>query len=82
MTCYKRYAVNPKHITTKIDLDKIPTLLNKKIKTKKPQTVSIRNHQFIETLLPIKSTCYKCSLPFWGIGYQGLYCQSKSTRER
>jgi hypothetical protein len=61
----------------KFDLDKIPTYLNKKIKTKKTPNSSTRNHNFVDNLYyNSKSTCSKCNQAFWGIGFQGLVCQS------
>lgn len=61
----------------KYDLDKIPMFVNKKLKLKKNSSSSMRGHNFSDcSFLTLKSSCCKCNLPFWGIGYQGLMCQS------
>ncbi len=61
----------------KIDFEKIPIFNNKKIKMKKNPSENFRGHVFMEMQMPVKSYCTKCNLPFWGIGFQGLICQSK-----
>jgi hypothetical protein len=77
VTFVKRFNLPVKSIG-KFDLDKIPTYLSKKIKTKKlPNSAhSARNHHFVDNLtLSSKLTCSKCAQAFWGIGFQGLICQ-------
>jgi hypothetical protein len=62
----------------KLEIEKIPVFVNKKSKTKKPANHSVRGHNFTEySFLTVKPVCSKCNMPFWGIGYQGLICQSK-----
>jgi hypothetical protein len=78
VTFVKRFNIPIKNIG-KFELDKIPTYLNKKLKTKKlPNTShSLRNHNFMDNLYyTSKATCTKCNQAFWGIGFQGLVCQS------
>ena len=79
VTFVKRFNLPIKYIG-KMELDKIPTYLSKKIKTKKmPGTShSMRNHTFVDNLyLSSRVTCQKCNQAFWGIGFQGLICQSE-----
>jgi len=76
VTFVKRFNI-PIKMIGKFELDKIPTYLNKKIKTKKTPNSSTRNHNFVDNLYyNSKSTCSKCNQSFWGIGFQGLVCQS------
>jgi len=76
VTFVKRFNI-PIKMIGKFELDKIPTYLNKKIKTKKTPNSSTRNHNFVDNLYyNSKSTCSKCNQAFWGIGFQGLVCQS------
>ena len=80
VTFVKRFNLPIKSIG-KFELDKIPTYLSKKIKTKKipPSSYSTRNHNFVDNLyLTSKLTCSKCNQAFWGIGFQGLICQSRA----
>lgn len=75
-TFCKRYNIPVKAIG-RTDIDKIPTYLNKKLKSKKPLSCSSRNHYFVENIFSSsKLTCVRCNQPFWGIGYQGYICQS------
>ena len=79
VTFTKRYNLPIKTIG-KFELDKIPTYLSKKIKTKKMTSTnhSARNHNFADYLfLSSRTTCLKCNQAFWGIGSQGLICQSE-----
>jgi hypothetical protein len=77
VTFVKRLNLPIKHIG-KVDLDKIPTFVNKKPKLKKSSSSSTRSHSFIDcSFLNPKLVCFKCNCPFWGIGYQGIICQSK-----
>ncbi len=59
-----------------MELDKFPTFVNKKFKNKKQQGNANKNHNFFDHSFPVKTLCYKCNFPFWGIGCQGLQCQS------
>lgn len=65
----------------KVDIDKIPSFVSKKVKGSKKAVAgqsSVKGHCFIDcAFLSVRSVCVKCSLPFWGIGYQGMICQSK-----
>ena len=72
----KRYSL-PKQIG-KVDLEKLPTFVNKKLKLKKASPITCRSHVFVELLeTSSRATCLVCIKPFWGIGYQGFVCQSK-----
>ena len=76
-TFVKRFNLPIKQIG-KIDMEKIPTFLNKKAKLKKNSSSSTRGHSFIDcSFLNPKLVCAKCGYLFWGIGYQGIICQSK-----
>lgn len=76
VTFIKKFNLPIKYIG-KYELDKVPTFINKKFKLKKSPVTSVRGHNFADSFVSVKSTCLKCGLPFWGIGYQGLICQSK-----
>lgn len=81
-TYVKRYNLPLKHLG-KIDIDKVPTFVNKKFKIKKTHNSTARGHNFIEFLFPnCKSLCVKCKQPFWGIGNQGLICQKSKCEIR
>jgi hypothetical protein len=74
-TLIKRYNLPIKHIG-KYDVEKIPMFMQKKSKLKKSSSNSSRGHNFLDNFfISSKSLCHKCSLPFWGIGYQGVSCQ-------
>ncbi|RNA21970.1 Rho guanine nucleotide exchange factor 12, partial [Brachionus plicatilis] len=74
-TFIKRFNLPVKQIG-KYDIDKIPIFFNKKLKAKKNSTYSVRGHSLIDSVFFLKrSVCFRCSQPFWGIGYQGLACQ-------
>lgn len=74
-TLIKRYNLPIKHIG-KYDVEKIPMFMQKKSKIKKNSSNSSRGHTFLDNFfISSKSLCSKCSLPFWGIGYQGVMCQ-------
>jgi hypothetical protein len=76
-TFVKRFNLPVKQIG-KVDLDKIPTFVNKKPKLKKSSSNSTRGHSFIDcSFLNPKLVCAKCGYSFWGIGFQGIICQSK-----
>lgn len=65
----------------KLDVDKIPIFVSKKVKSikKSANQSNIKGHCFVDcSFLSVKSTCLKCGQPFWGIGYQGMICQSKT----
>ncbi len=78
VTFLKRYNLPIKQIG-KVELEKIPTFINKKPpKLKKTSSSSQRGHNFIDcSFLNPKLVCAKCNCSFWGIGYQGIICQSK-----
>lgn len=76
MTFLKRYVTGMKSIS-KYDLDKFPSFNNKKVKVKKLPEKMTKGHSFFEQIFALKTVCFKCNLPFWGIGTQGLQCQSK-----
>jgi hypothetical protein len=78
-TFVKKFSLPIKHIG-KIELDKIPMFVNKKSKMKKysSSNQSSRGHSFVENqFLSSKAVCCKCNQAFWGVGTQGLICQSK-----
>lgn len=76
-TFVKRLGLPLKQIG-KCDLDKIPMFLNKKLKLKKNSSCSVRGHNFVDCYFSsVKAICSRCNQPFWGIGHQGLICQSK-----
>lgn len=66
----------------KVDIDKIPVFVMSKKAAKsgkKPSTsqITVKGHCFVDcAFLSVRSVCVKCSMPFWGIGYQGMICQS------
>ena len=75
-TFIKRFGLPVKQIG-KYEIDKIPIFFNKKLKLKKNSTYSVRGHSLIDSVFFLKkSLCCRCNQPFWGIGYQGLTCQS------
>ena len=75
VTFTKRFGLPIKQIG-KIDVEKIPTFVNKKAKLKKNSSSSTRGHSFIDcSFLNPKLVCAKCNYSFWGIGYQGIICQ-------
>lgn len=79
VTFVKQHNLPIKHIG-KFDIDKIPMFFNKKPKLKKSSCSSSRGHNFTDhCFLTVKAVCSKCQHPFWGIGYQGLICQSNFT---
>jgi hypothetical protein len=77
VTYTKRYNLPIKQLG-KYETEKIPTFMSKKPKNKKNSVISLRGHNFVDySFLSSKSQCVKCNIPFWGIGNQGLICQSK-----
>lgn len=67
----------PLKLIGKLELEKIPVFISKKSKTKKPSNHTVRGHNFTDySFLSVRAVCSKCNQPFWGIGYQGLICQS------
>ena len=80
VTFIKRFNLPIKQIG-KLELEKIPTFVNKKPpKLKKYSSSSQRGHSFIDcSFLNPKLVCAKCNYSFWGIGYQGIICQSMRT---
>lgn len=70
----------------KLDIDKIPVFVSvKKMKSGKSKLssssasqISLKSHSFVDcAFLSVRTVCVKCGQPFWGIGYQGMICQSK-----
>jgi hypothetical protein len=75
-TYIKRFNLPIKQIG-KFEIEKIPSFVNKKSKIKKNTSITIRGHTFVDcTVSSSHIVCGKCNLSFWGIGYQGLICQS------
>ena len=76
-TYVRRYNLPLKNIG-KVDIDKIPAFVCKKHKVKKISNNTPRGHNFSEYICTNpKIICNKCKQQFWGIGNQGLICQSK-----
>lgn len=77
---YARRLQLPLKQIGKLDVDKIPTFVSKKAKgaAKKVATQSsVRGHGFVDcAFLSVRAVCVRCGQPFWGIGYQGMICQS------
>lgn len=75
-TFVKRYSL-PIRKFGQVEMEKVPTFVNKKPKLKKSSSSSSRGHSFIDcSFFNPKLVCAKCQHPFWGIGYQGVICQS------